>query len=467
MKAITAPSSVQDVKLPWSVKIGYSAGNFAKALLAVSVSVYLLYFYTDICGIDSKIASTIIFIAKIWDIINDPMMGALVDKTVSKEGKCRFYLKYFSVPAGIIFALSFMMPNFAAPGKIAWAAITYVLQGMASTILLIPLNTMLGRITSNQQQRVHMNQIGVAFSLMGTMFVTGYTMKMANFFAPGDLKRGFALVAILFSVLYVLCHLVVFCVTKGYEPVEATVQNVPEKEEKSAQKHSAGVIPALMKNKMWLAIIAMWMLANLSMSLENAALPFYFQYNHGENMDSLYSLYSTIGLVIPIICILSINLVTRWLGVAHTAVLGAVLTAASYAFRFIMQDATILTMGIGWGLFQLGDSLLSCTVILLIFDAKEYGLQRTGVDNEAILMSGFSVSYKIGMAIGGAILGYITPATYIPQAETQAPEVLQFFFRCSTLLPLICRLLCIVACIVILSCEKKIIRKTSGNEGNN
>lgn len=150
-----SPTSVQDVKLPWPVKIGYSVGNFAKALLAVSVSVYLLYFYTDICGIDSKIASTIILIAKIWDIINDPMMGAIVDKTVSKEGRCRFYLKYFSVPAGIIFALSFFMPDFAMPGKIAWAAITYILQGMASTILLIPLNTLMGRLTSNQQQRVH------------------------------------------------------------------------------------------------------------------------------------------------------------------------------------------------------------------------------------------------------------------------------------------------------------------------
>lgn len=447
-----SPTSVQDVKLPWPVKIGYSVGNFAKALLAVSVSVYLLYFYTDICGIDSKIASTIILIAKIWDIINDPMMGAIVDKTVSKEGRCRFYLKYFSVPAGIIFALSFFMPDFAMPGKIAWAAITYILQGMASTILLIPLNTLMGRLTSNQQQRVHMNQFGTGFSLLGSMFVTGYTMKLVLSISPDNMQKGLFAVACIYGVLYAVCHLIVFFVTRGYEPVEkpVAVTDVSEVKEISSQKVSFGKrVAALFQNKMWLAVVAMWFVTNISMSLENSALPFYLQYNHGENMAQLYSLYSTLGLIIPVICILCINHVTRRLGVARTALIGAVLTTCAYAFRFIAGDASVLVIGIGWGIYQLGGGLLTCTVMLLVFEAKEYGAKETGVDNDAILMSGFSASYKIGMAIGGAVLGYIIPAAYVPQAAEQAPEVLKFFFHCCTLLPMICAVICVAACTAV------------------
>ena len=443
------PTSVQDVKLPWPVKIGYSVGNFAKALLAVSVSVYLLYFYTDICGIDSKIASTIILIAKIWDIINDPMMGAIVDKTVSKEGRCRFYLKYFSVPAGIIFALSFFMPNFAMPGKVAWAAVTYILQGMASTILLIPLNTLMGRLTSNQQQRVHMNQFGTGFSLLGSMFVTGYTMKMVLSISPDNMQKGLFTVACIYGVLYAICHLIVFFVTRGYEPVERTAA-VSAAETEPAQKVSFGKrLTALLRNKMWLAVVAMWFVTNISMSLENSALPFYLQYNHGESMSQLYSLYSALGLIIPVICILCINQVTRRLGVARTALIGAILATCAYAFRFIAGDVSVLVIGIGWGIYQVGGGLLTCTVMLLVFEAKEYGAKETGVDNDAILMSGFSAAYKIGMAIGGAVLGYIIPAAYVPQAAEQVPEVLTFFFRCCTLLPMICSAICVAACIAV------------------
>lgn len=87
-------TQVSPVVLPWRVKILYAAGSFSKALLAVAMAAFMLYFYTDVCGIDSTVAATIILIAKIWNIINDPMMGAIIDRTRSKEGKCRFWLKY-------------------------------------------------------------------------------------------------------------------------------------------------------------------------------------------------------------------------------------------------------------------------------------------------------------------------------------------------------------------------------------
>ena len=65
-------------------------------------------------------------------------------------------------------------------------------------------------------------------------------------------------------------------------------------------------------------------------------------------------------------------------------------------------------------------------------------------------MSGFSVSYKTGMAIGGAVMGYIIPSSYVPQAAEQTSEVLNFFFNCSTLIPLCCSILCLIASIAVI-----------------
>lgn len=136
-------------KLPMKIKWLFASGDFAKTLLVVMTAAYSLYFYTDVLGMDSKIVGIIILIAKIWDFINDPMMGALVDRTKSKEGKCRMWLKYMSVPGGVILALNFIVPELASSGKIIWVAVTYTLQGMASTALMIPQNTLMSRLTAD------------------------------------------------------------------------------------------------------------------------------------------------------------------------------------------------------------------------------------------------------------------------------------------------------------------------------
>ena len=93
-------------RLPMKVKWLFASGEFAKTLLVVMTAAFSLFFYTDVLGMDAKIVATIILIAKIWDFINDPMMGALVDRTRSKEGKCRMWLKYMSVPGGVVLAES-------------------------------------------------------------------------------------------------------------------------------------------------------------------------------------------------------------------------------------------------------------------------------------------------------------------------------------------------------------------------
>lgn len=449
-------TSVESVKLPLKVKIGYSVGNFGKALLAVSTSAFLLYFYTNVCGIDAKIAATIILIAKIWDICNDPMMGAIVDRTISREGKCRFYLKYFSVPTGIMLTLTFVMPNFAMKGKIIWAAVTYILQGTLSTVLLIPLNTLMGRLTSDSQERTHMSQFSNLISLAGSMFVSGCMMKMVVFFGASDMIKGFAIVGILLGILYILCHFIVFWSTKGYEPLEEYRVTESGVQRKEVTRQPLKIIAAgLLKNRMWLAVVLMFLAVNMAMTLENSAMAFYFQYNHDNDM-SLYSLYSVMGTIAGLIPVFVLNQITRRISFGKCALVGNILAMSGYLFRFVMTDSAHWIMGTGWFLYNFGSAMTNLTVLLLIFEAKEWGFQKTGVNNEAILMSGFSVSYKIGMALGGAVMGYLMPAAYVAGAASQTVEVQKFFFHFSTLYPSVLYVIAVIATIYICKAEREI-----------
>ena len=74
-------------KLPISVKTSFAIADFGKNCLIIFNTYYLLYFYTDVIKMDPGIAAVIMAIARIWDAINDPMMGIIVDRTKSKEGK--------------------------------------------------------------------------------------------------------------------------------------------------------------------------------------------------------------------------------------------------------------------------------------------------------------------------------------------------------------------------------------------
>lgn len=450
-------TSVQPVKLPLRVKIGYSVGSAAKALLAVSTAAFLLYFYTDVCGIDPVVASTIIMIAKIWDIVNDPIMGAIVDRTASKEGKCLFFLKRFSVPAGIIVALSFTMPNFAMPGRVVWALVTYILQDMASTSLLIPLNTLMGRITSEQKEQAKLSQYSNFFSLIGQYAVQGYMMISVAALGGGINTRGFMLVGIILGAIYALLHLIVYWSVKGYEPVEQPAQPAGEETKLQEKQHTPlkEALAALIKNRMWLWVMVVFFFESLALYSEAAVMQFYFQYNHGNDM-SLYTIYSNITLAAAILIILGLSFVVGKFGTSKTAMAGCLLAFAGYAVRFLLRDESQLIMGIGWSLGAVGTTLFNGVILLLIFEARDWGARRTGVSNDALLMSGYSVAYKIGSALGGCVAGFLMPAAYVSGAATQVESVQRYFFNWSTLYPCIAFVIAIAAMLVVMKYEREL-----------
>lgn len=446
-------TAINENRLPWRVKIAYGAGSFAKTMLVYATMAFLLYFYTDVIGINGGVAATIILVAKIWDIINDPMMGAIVDKTKSKEGKCRIYLKYFSVPAGIIVALAFYMPELSATGKIIWVAVTYTLQGMASTVLLIPLNTLMGRLTDDKQQRAHLNQIAGLYGTAAGFVVPALTMPFVSIAGGGDMQRGFMFLGMLYGFVYALCHLVVYFGTKGYEPADIMVKD--RNAEEIEQPSTMEVLKALAKNKVWLLCIGIYFFDMIGSSIESTAQVYYFQYNIGNT--NLLATCATVNTVTGILVYLVLNQFIKRLGNSGTSALGCVLSALGYGLRFILHDSSVYVMIAGWTLSSIGVGLVGATIVLNIFDSKIYGEWKTGVNNEAILMSGFSVSYKVGMAMGGPIAGYLLMLVpYVPKAAEQSQSVLNLFFVENTLLPCIGFALAFIFSMIIRKYELKI-----------
>ena len=450
-------------KLPLKVKWLFASGDFAKTLLVVITAVCSLYFYTDILGMDPEIVALIILIAKIWDFINDPMMGAIVDRTRSKEGKCRMWLKYMSVPGGVVLALNFIMPELAETGKIVWVAITYTLQGMASTALMIPQNTLMSRLTTDPTERAAINSyrgyFGIAANLVGGSLAIPFVQLAGN----GDMRKGFAIFGIVCGVLYAVNYLIVYFCTKGYEPMEPEKTEVHHEQVKK-EKVKLGEV---LTNWPWLLVLLAYFLIMVAASISGSTGIQYAQYNLGN--INIYSVMSTIALVGSIIIYVILAPLVKRFGNAKLVFFGSLIGAASYLFRFITQDANIWIIYVGYFIGNFGQTLASSVVMLVVYDSYIYIRHRTGKPApEALLVSGFSVAYKVGMAIATPVAAWLLGMVpFVSGAAVQEQSVLNLFFYENTLMPAVAFAVSAVLGLALIRFDKQIQHYKALDAGKN
>ena len=111
----------ETVKIPLREKMGYLVGSVSTNMFWQLFSLYLLYFYTDIFGISAAAAGTMLLVTRIWDTVNDPICGALADRTQSRWGNFRPWLLFGAIQFGIAGILTFTTPDLGLPGNLVWA----------------------------------------------------------------------------------------------------------------------------------------------------------------------------------------------------------------------------------------------------------------------------------------------------------------------------------------------------------
>lgn len=178
--------NVVQEKISIKEKIGFSLGDTASNLFFQTFIIFLLYFYTDVFGISAAAAGTMFLVTRIWDSINDPLMGVLADRTNTKWGKFRPYLLWLAVPFGIVGVLTFTTPQLSIEGKIIYAYITYSLMMMIYTAINIPYSALMGVVSADPLQRTSFAQYRFIFAFAGLFLVQGLTLPLVNTIGGGN-----------------------------------------------------------------------------------------------------------------------------------------------------------------------------------------------------------------------------------------------------------------------------------------
>lgn len=423
--------------------LSYAFGGFGEQLFAYFVGSFIMFYLTDYVGILPATVGIIMFIPRIWDAINDPLMGILADRTRTKYGRFRPYLFYAPMFLLITTITLYSIPSHLTyTHKLIWAFTGYFLWGMAYTALSIPNISLVSVITTDSNKRAKV----ISMNRFAGMLGGGIPML----FVPLILKKFstqnniFSFMAIGISILGFLLLLGVFFFCR-----ERRVTSPQKPEVKKNLK-------LLFRNKPLLVLAVMSIMNLLIIWISSSLRIYYFKYNLGD--EGLLA-YFTLGLLPFNVAgmILAPQFIKR-LGNMKSYISACLLRVLFSLCFFVFAKQSIYSTILWMGLIDLCLAIEGIAVVNMIVDCVDYGEYTFGVRTEGLYFSIQSFSGKFAGSLSTLITGIsLTLVGYVPNVA-QSDATLQGIFMVFALMPGVAALVSIVVLMLYPLKDKKMER---------
>ncbi len=424
----------QENRLPVRNYVGYAMGDMAGVLTFGTIGSFLQMFYTDILHISLGSITVLMMVARIWDAINDPMCGALIDsRKPTKYGRFRPYVWYFAIPLALAFIATFYkVPGLTEKGYLTYAYITYILYGMMYTAVNIPYGSMASVMTTDQTERSTLSVIrslgagiGTALSQMVLpLFVYSTVAGGAKILDQNKLFRGVLMLAALSVVVYYLF----FRLTREYV--------APVKGQKS--ENFLKTFGKLMGNRPFVALCLASMLLIAGSMYTQTVFNYLFK-NYFEK-PGLFALV-TVATYLPMLLLMPfVGKLVRKYSKKGICAIGSLAAALAFlVLYFIRTDSAMLFLGVvvfsGFGL-----CFFTLEVWAMVTDVIDYHEKLHHRRDEGTTYACFSFFRKLGQTLAGigasmalAAVGYSTAQGNV----TQTQAVNEGIYSIATIVPFV------------------------------
>ena len=403
--------------------LAFGMGGFGRQAFHIIQNTFLLFYFVSVAGLDGTAVGIMMMLAKVWDAINDPIMGSLVDNTHSKYGKVRPYILYGSIPLALCFFAMFAIPQGMSQGaKMVWATVTYIGTGMLFTLVEVPSQTLLVRLTDDSSERMRLAR---AKSVIGTFGVILPPMlipvMMKNM---EDQWLAYALCVGAFAVIIAACYLITFAGTR-------------ERIDIDSQTH-IGVIAGLkvlFSNKYYRKYSISYLAYGGGQALINGVMMFYLVARYQDpTLTTLLAMIMMVGMFGA--SIWGKNLSDK-IGKARTCIIGLAISIAGLLLRVITGDATLVIVIIGIFGYSVGAALYMACLWPMVGDAIDYSELKSSMRPESMAFAGVTLISKIGEGISAALLGIALDAIgYVKDAAVQTPSTITGLRHLGSTIPL-------------------------------
>ncbi|MDR0761365.1 MAG: glycoside-pentoside-hexuronide (GPH):cation symporter [Treponema sp.] len=403
--------SPEPARIGLAEKAAFGIVNIGNIPIQTLLNGFLMIFYTDMVGLNPAAIATMFLVMRVFDGINDPIMGFVIDHLPrTKMGRFRSYLLFGTVICCINFILVWFGPVWVPVGKLAIAYITYLLLGVTFDIMDIPLNSMIPAMTDSERERNSLSVVkGFCYQAGNTLFTMAAPLILAS--AVNRLNGFYAL--IFSSVIMVLVFTIigVMGIKERIEPVNT--------DEKYKIKD---IIPIITCTPVVVTLLTT--LGFLISMIQRAASGMYFFTYILDNRMDVFSLTSLVALAVTLPCMAITGILSNRFGKKSVFVTGIVISGLGPLLR-LFAVTNIPLIYIGTVLGGVGTGFFMTLSYGICADNVDYVEHTRGHRAEGALAAVNSFVAKAGMGIGGAIPGYVLAATgYVAnQPQTEAAKM--------------------------------------------
>ncbi|MBN1534793.1 MAG: MFS transporter [Spirochaetes bacterium] len=372
-------------------KLGYGIGDFAANITFQSVTLFLLYFFTDVFMIGAASAGVIFFIAKLWNAACDPSMGYVADRTRTRWGRNRPFLLFGALPLGLAYFLLFASPDLSPAAKTAYALVTFLAFSTCYSVINIPYGALTANLTLDTNERSSLTGFRMAFAILGTLLVAGATKPIVALFP--DQTVGFRMIGIIYGSLCVAVNIITFSAVRE--------RVMPPKEQGMSFRQDLKLVAG---NRPFIILTVSTILQMMAINLLAAMINYYFKYNlRAESYIpvAFLCLFATAMVALPLWVFVS----GKW-GKKTSFICGmTLLSFVLLGLRFIPAGNIVPVLGL-FVVAGIGMATQYLCPWSMIPDTVEYAQLKTGLRREGILYGFFNFAFKFSAAFSGILAGF-------------------------------------------------------------
>jgi GPH family glycoside/pentoside/hexuronide:cation symporter len=407
--------------------IGYALGDTASNFFFQMFGIFLIYYYTDVSRIDAGKVALMMLIVRLFDAVNDPIMGLIADRTNTRWGKFRPYILFGAIPYGICGYMMFAGPDFSENGKLIYAYITYALMLMSYTVINVPYSSLMGVLSPSSRTRTVASSYRFVGAFTGGFLISLFVRPLVKYLGGDNKTLGFQLTMAIFAVVSIIMFWITFGVTRErVKPPAGQKTNVKEE------------LGELVHNWPWVMLLIAAVLSTTFMALRGSSTVYYFKYIVGSDDKPLFSvgpldfdrtsIFLSTGMLAQIAGTIMLGFIARKVDKKYAAGILCTVTALCFmTFYFLPKEQFALLLVVNAiGYLAMGPT--SALTWALYGDVADYGEWKFGRRSTGLVFSASLFAIKTGVTVGGFLLplfldqfGYVKPpegTDFTPQTDT-------------------------------------------------
>ncbi|MBO4268135.1 MAG: MFS transporter [Bacteroidaceae bacterium] len=390
-------------KIPVREKIAYALGDAAAGGITWKImSIAFPLFFTNVFGLTFADAAALMLVARLFDVVTDPLMGSLADRTQSRWGTYRPWLIFGAIPFGLVFALLLFTPDLGPVGKRVYAYILYLLMMAVYTMVNVPYGSLLGVMTDDDNEK---NQFS-SYRMVGAYamgFITLLSFPYLQRMVGGTDAHQYAVLGVIFGVTAAAMTLVCGLLTKErLKPVRA-------------EKYSFRQFADLFRNKPWIYLTLIGLCTNFFNGFRYAVAGYMISYCLGGDV-------TVGGLIINYTVLMAFGEVTcmifggmspgfaAWIGSKRKAFVWAsvICMVFSVLFFFIPMDPKYIWLMVAVVILtSVGVGLYSPLLWSMYADVADFATEKFGTSSTGLIFSSGTMAQKLGGAISGSLIALL------------------------------------------------------------